>query len=34
MSENNYQPPKVWVWNQQDGGNWSEDKPSNCRANA
>jgi len=24
MSENNYQPPKVWVWNQQDGGNWSK----------
>lgn len=23
MAENNYQPPKVWSWNQQDGGNWS-----------
>lgn len=23
MSENSYQPPKVWTWNQQDGGNWS-----------
>ncbi|QKJ88863.1 Glutathione S-transferase [Paramixta manurensis] len=24
MSEQNYQPPKVWTWNQQDGGNWSK----------
>lgn len=24
MSENNYQPPKVWTWNQQNGGNWSK----------
>lgn len=24
MSENNYQPPEIWVWNQQDGGNWSK----------
>jgi len=23
MAENNYQPPKVWSWNQQAGGNWS-----------
>ncbi|KOC90648.1 glutathione-dependent disulfide-bond oxidoreductase [Winslowiella iniecta] len=23
MAENNYQPPKVWSWNQQGGGNWS-----------
>ncbi|MBP2169429.1 GST-like protein [Erwinia toletana] len=24
MSEEHYQPPKVWTWNQQDGGNWSK----------
>ena len=24
MSENSYQPPKVWTWNSQDGGNWSK----------
>ncbi|MCU5772103.1 glutathione-dependent disulfide-bond oxidoreductase [Erwiniaceae bacterium BAC15a-03b] len=24
MSEKHYQPPKVWTWNQQDGGNWSK----------
>lgn len=23
MSEQQYQPPKVWKWNQQDGGTWS-----------
>lgn len=24
MSEHDYQPPKVWTWNSQDGGSWSK----------
>ncbi|WP_058911072.1 glutathione-dependent disulfide-bond oxidoreductase [Entomohabitans teleogrylli] len=24
MSDNHYQPPRVWTWNQQDGGVWSK----------
>lgn len=24
MSENTYQPPKVWIWDQQNGGAWSK----------